>query len=242
MIPIHKEFPNIRYQKITWENIEDLTPELIEQIAKTGSFGYTTKSWEKHKLKIIKDKTRMIYLIKDGPKVLGFINGDLRTLSDYYTDLRFEKFMEEVSLSKKRLSQKEIDDFYSTRKVNAEGNIFDVYEFGIGEEYQGKDLGTLLMERVVADQRVKYKSKFVVMYPTENTRKVNKRVTGILPVVVKIPKKNEDDKSEIEKTKKVLRNFKRSSFKYDLKPFNSEQKIIINQNPNQKREIRSKAK
>lgn len=236
MLPAHKNFKNLNYQKIDWTNIETMTPELINQIEECGSFGFTKESWSRNKQKIIQEKNRIVYLIKDGPKVLGFVNGTLQSLSDYYTDLKFLTFIEKQQMLKGKLSQKKIDNFYKENKVKATGNIFDIYEFGILDKYQKMDLGTLLMARVVADQRVRYKSKFVIMYPTENTRKVNAKIAGKRPIFIKINKEN------TEIIKSIFRQFK-SNFKYAIKPEGREQKIIISKNKVPKsRPIRSRAK
>ena len=109
MLPAHKNFKNLNYQKIDWTNIETMTPELINQIEKCGSFGFTKESWNRNKQKIIQEKNRIVYLIKDGPKVLGFVNGTLQSLSDHYTDLKFLTFIEKQQMLKGKLSQKEID-------------------------------------------------------------------------------------------------------------------------------------
>ncbi|MFA5746272.1 MAG: hypothetical protein WCX82_02885 [archaeon] len=237
MIPLHKEFPNLRYQKITWENIDDLTPELIKRLRKIGSFGYDKDFWKNRT--VTNNNKIIIYLIKDGSSVLGFITGELYSLSDHYIDLKFERFVNK-ELNGKDLTTQEIENFYNKNRVKTKSNIFQINEFAIDENHQKKDLGTILMARVVADQRAKYKSKFVIMYPLENTKKVNKRVVGNSPILVKIFKTNKENLSEI---KQVFRNFNKSHFRYILKRQDTNEMIVITKNPNyKKREIRSKVK
>lgn len=220
MVALNVRFPKIRYQKITWEDFEKLTPELIKQISEIDNLFYRSPSDILRYIKNRKqnaDKT-IIYLMFSGKDLLGSVFGHVKPVSEFYN------------------KEYEI-------KANPKDNMFLLTELFISPHYQNKGIGTTLMARVFADQRVKHKVKFIYMTAFPQTQRINEKLTGNRPFLIQL-------KNRI-KTKEVNRNFEHSKQKYEL--VNSTQKpdiepskrqfIVITENPNyKKRIIRSRAK
>ena len=127
MSAVFEKFKDIHYQKITWEEFDKLTPELIEQICKIDNLFYRKPENLRNYLENRKkEKTKTIfYLMYNGEELLGVSIGHLRKASDLYI------------------------------KENPNANFFHLTETFINPKYQGEGLGRLLRARIVADQRAK---------------------------------------------------------------------------------------
>ena len=216
MQPIHSRFKDINYKKITWEEFDKLTPEIIKDISNIDNlFQRKPDDLKNYLNERKKEKSKTIfYLMYNGKELLGCTMGHLRKASELYI------------------------------KENPTANFFHLTETFINPKYQGQGLGTLLMERVIADQIVKHKSKFIYMSAFPETQSVNSKVVGKRPLIVPIENRI--------KTKEIFRSFEHSSFKYDLITIPEsknnpgpakKQFILINENPNYKKKvIRSRAK
>lgn len=220
------KFKDIHYQKITWEEFDKLTPEVIKDIIGIDTLVHRRNVLE-FKIYLnsrLKDKEKtIIYLMYNGNEMLGSAIGHLRKVSTFYS--------KDYNVS-----------------ANPTDNYFHLTEMNINPKYQKLGLGLLLKSRVVADQRVNYNSRFVYSTAAPDTQKINGKITGERFIKIDTKEKDKEGKEIIIK-KEILRNFKNSRFKYDL--FNSPEKmepskkqyILINPNPNyKKREIRSRAK
>lgn len=216
MQPTHTRFKDIHYKKITWEEFDKFTSDLIKDICRIDNlFHRKPDDLRNYLTRRKEEKTKTIfYLMYNGEELLGVSIGHLRKASELYI------------------------------KENPNANFFHLAETFIHPKYQGEGLGTLLMARVVADQRVKHKSKFIYMSAFPETQSINKKITGKRPLIVSIENR--------VKTREVLRNFDNSKFKYDLISIpeskenpgpSKKQFILINENPNYKKKvIRSRAK
>lgn len=218
MQPTHTRFKDIHYKKITWEEFDKFTPELIKQICDVDNLFHRKPDDLRNYLENRKkEKTKTIfYLMYNGDELLGVSIGHLRKASELYI------------------------------KENPNANFFHLTETFIHPKYQGEGLGKLLRARIVADQRTKYDSKFIYVWSNPNSQKLNLKVTGKEPDIIKIKEGND------EKIKEIYREFKNSKFKYDLISIpeskenpgpSKKQFILINENPNYKKKvIRSRAK
>jgi len=210
---LFERFKNIHYQKITWDQLDTLTPEQIKDICNIDNLFRRKPDNLKNYIDRKKEEKKKIifYLMYDGKELLGCTIGHLKKTSELYI------------------------------KENPNANFFHLSETFINPKYQGQGVGTVLMERVIADQRAKHKSEFIYMTAFPETQKINQKVTGNKAIVFPIKDK--------VKTREVLRSFKHSNFKYDLVTSSTKiepsknQYIAIKKNSNyKKREIRSRAK
>ncbi len=196
MISLHKEFTNIHYKKITWADLEKLTEKVLQDIVNIDRVTYRRNPNELRsyiqRRKENHDKT-IFYLMYNGEELLGSAIGHIKKIAENYN------------------IEPEI-----ANRLGSTDNYFSLTELNVNSKYQKKGLGTMLLERVIADQRVKHGSRFILIRAVfPETQKITERVTGKKPFVIEISKKDRSGK-EIKDIKEVLRSFAHSRHRYNL--------------------------
>lgn len=231
MISLHKEFTNIHYKKITWADLEKLPENVLQDIVNIDRVTYRRNPNELRsyiqRRKENHDKT-IFYLMYNGEELLGSAIGHIKKIADNYN------------------IESEI-----ANRFGPTDSYFSLTELNVNSKYQKKGLGVALLERVLADQRAKHDSRFILiraLYP--ETQKITDRVTGNAPLLIEISKKDKSGK-ETKDLKEVLRNFTHSRHKYNLftapesktNPGPSKlQYITIDKNPDYKKRSRTKVR
>ncbi|MDD3244953.1 MAG: GNAT family N-acetyltransferase [Candidatus ainarchaeum sp.] len=196
MISLHKEFTNINYKKITWADLEKLPIKTLQDIVNIDKVKYRKTAEELRsyiKSKLEKKDRSVFYLMYNGSELLGSVMGEIKTISQNYN------------------IEPEI-----AKRWSANDTYFSLNELNVNSKYQKKGLGTMLLERVIADQRVKHGSRFILIRAVfPETQKITERVTGKKPFVIEISKKDRSGK-EIKDIKEVLRSFAHSRHRYNL--------------------------
>lgn len=196
MISLHKEFTNINYKKVTWADLEKLPENVLQDIVNIDRVTYRRNPNELRsyiqRRKENHDKT-IFYLMYNGEELLGSAIGHIKKIAENYN------------------IEPEI-----ANRLGSTDNYFSLTELNVNSKYQKKGLGTMLLERVIADQRVKHGSRFILIRAVfPETQKITERVTGKKPFVIEISKKDRSGK-EIKDIKEVLRSFAHSRHRYNL--------------------------
>lgn len=196
MTQLHKEFTNIHYKKITWADLEKLPENVLQDIVNIDRVTYRRNADELRsyiKRRIENHDKTIFYLMYNGSELLGSAIGHIKSISGNYN------------------LEPEI-----TKRYASNDTYFSLTELNVNSKYQKKGLGTMLLERVIADQRAKHDSRFILiraLFP--ETQKITDRATGKKPFLIEISKKDRSG-TEIKDIKNVLRSFANSKHRYNL--------------------------